>query len=84
MELQYCFGDEGRAYYAKGHVPLDEFMAELCKEVGADDTILDEHPIHCWLRVCRDFQSESPILVSAIPGSLGSFKATWIQEIIGA
>ena len=80
MELQYCCGDEGRAYYTKAHVPLDEFMAALRREVDADDPILGETPTHCWMRVCRDFQEEHAILVEAAPESRGAFRATWIQD----
>ena len=56
MELHYCCGDEGRAYYAKGHVSFEQFMSALRLDVGEDDSILLEQPIHCWMRVCRDFQ----------------------------
>jgi hypothetical protein len=80
MELQYCCGDDGRAYYTKAHVPLDEFMAAVRREVDADDTILGETPTHRWMRVCRNFQEEYAILVDATPESRGAFRATWIQD----
>lgn len=80
MELQCCYGDDGRAYYTKAHVPLDEFMAALRSEVDADDPILGEQPTHCWMRVCRDFNEGHAILVEAKPGSRGAFRATWIQD----
>lgn len=80
MDLNYCCGDDGRAYYAKGHVPFADFMSALRLDVGEDDSILLEQPIHCWMRVCRDFQEGHAILVEAAPESRGSFRATWIQD----
>lgn len=79
-QFEYCHGDDGRAYYVKGHVPLDTFMSELRKEVGEDDPILLETPEHCWMRVCRDFNEGHSILTEAKMGSRGSFKCTWIQD----
>ena len=58
MELKYCCADDGRAYYTKAHVPFEDFMTALCREVDPDDPILSEQPTHCWMRVCRDFQEE--------------------------
>ena len=78
--LRYCCGDDGRAYYVQAHVPLDQFMAVLREEVGIDDTILKEEPVHCWMRVCRDFEEGHAVLVEAKPGSRGAFRATWIQD----
>lgn len=80
MELQYCRGDDGRAYYTKAYVPFAEFIAALRREVDEDDQILREQPTHCWMRVCRDFQEEHAILVEAAPESRGAFRATWIQD----
>ncbi len=79
-DLVCCHGDEGRAWYVKGHVPLDEFMAVLRDEVFSDDTILEEAPSHCWMRIGRNFQEEHAILLEATPGSRGAFRATWIQD----
>lgn len=79
-DLVYCAGDDGRAWYVKGHVPLDAFMAVLREEVFSDDTILQEAPSHCWMRIGRDFQEEHAILLEATPGSRGAFRATWIQD----
>lgn len=81
MDIQYCCGDDGRAYYTKAHVPFEDFMAALRREVDTDDDpILSEQPTHCWMRVCRDFQEEHAILVEAAPESRGAFRATWIQD----
>ena len=82
IDLQYCHGDEGRAYYTKGHIPLDDFMAEVRKNVDDDDIILREEPCHCWMRVCRNFEEDTPILVEAVPNSRGAFAATWILTAI--
>lgn len=79
-QFEYCHGDEGRAYYVKGHVPLGAFMTSLRKEVDADDTILREQPEHCWMRVCRNFQDGHSIMDEARPWSRGAFKVTWIQD----
>lgn len=78
--LRFCGGDDGRAYYLKGHVPFDAFMAAIRMEVTDDDTILNEEPEHCWLRVCRDFDEGNQIIVEAKPESKGAFRATWIQD----
>jgi len=78
--FEYCNGDEGRAYYVKGHVPLVEFMAALRNEVGPDDVILSEKPVYMWLRICRDFQAGCPIVLEAKAESRGAFKATYIQD----
>lgn len=80
IDLHYCHGDDGRAYYAKGHVPFDEFMAALRQQVNDDDPILHEEPSHCWMRACRNFQEGVPVLAEAPAGSRGAFKATWIQD----
>lgn len=79
-QLEYCHGDDGRAYYVKGHIPLNEFMDALRKEVDADDPILAEQPYHCWMRVCRDFSEGHQIFMEAKTRSRGSFKCTWIQD----
>lgn len=79
-DLRFCGGDDGRAYYVKGHVPLDAFMAAIRMDVTNDDPILKEEPEHCWLRVCRDFEEGHQIIVEAKPGSKGAFRATWIQD----
>jgi hypothetical protein len=79
-DIEFCCGDDGRAYYVKAHIPLNEFMAAVRYEVGEDDPILAEEPTHCWMRVCRDFEQECSVLVEAAPGSKGAFRATWIQD----
>ena len=79
MEIEYCCGDDGPAYFTRAHVPLDEFMAEVAKEVDPDDRILSEEPGHCWMRVCRNFQEEMMMYVEAKPESRGAFKCTWVQ-----
>lgn len=79
-DMKLCCGDDGRAYYVKGHIPLDEFMASVRYEVSADDPILNEEPRHCWMRVCRDFNEEHQIIIEAKPESKGAFRATWIQD----
>ena len=73
-DLRFCGGDDGRAYYVKGHVPLDTFMAVLREEVTDDDTILNEEPEHCWMRICRDFEEGHQIIVEAKPESKGAFR----------
>ncbi len=80
MELNYLHGNEGRAFFVKGFVPLDEFMAAVSKEVEVGDPILGEKAAHCWMRVCRDFQEEHAVYVEAKPESRGAFRVTWIQE----
>lgn len=79
MEIEYCYGDDGAAYFTRGHVPIDKFMREVEKEVDADDRILLERPRHCWMRVCRDFREETMMYVEAKPESRGAFKCTWVQ-----
>lgn len=80
MQINYCFGEEGQAYWTKGHVPLDEFMTEVEYYVeGSDDRIMQEKPVHCWVRVCRDFQEGRMLIVKANPGSHGAFQCTWLQ-----
>lgn len=79
MEIEYCCGDDGPAYFTRDHVPLDEFMAAVAKEVDSDNRILEEAPGHCWMRVCRNFQEETMIYVEAKPESRGAFKCTWVQ-----
>jgi hypothetical protein len=81
MDLYYCSGEDGYAYYAKGHVPLDDFMTALRNETDETDTIRDAMPTHVWKRVVRDFQAECPLLVEAQPESRGAFRATWIESI---
>lgn len=80
MDLEYTQGDDGRAYFTKGHVPFDAFMASVKGEVEKHDPILSEVPVHCWMRVCRDFQEGHAVYVEAKPESRGSFRATWIQD----
>jgi hypothetical protein len=80
FEMHYCCGEDGRAYYAKGHVPIDAFKAELVKQVDADDHILKQEVTHCWMRVCRDFDEGHFILCEAKPNARGAFRATWIQD----
>lgn len=80
MQIEYLYGDEGRAYYTKGHVPPLEFMAQLRREVDADDQILQEQPEHVWLRAGRDFQERHSIVLQAKPESRGAFRATYIQD----
>lgn len=80
MKIEYLHGDEGRAYYTKGHVAVPDFMAALGKEVDADDPILLEQPEHTWLRFGRDFQEGHPIVTEAKPESRGAFRATYIQD----
>lgn len=79
-DLRFCGGDDGRAYYVKGHVPLEAFMAVLREELDDDDAILKEEPEHCWMRICRDFEEGHQIIVEAKPESKGAFRATWIQD----
>lgn len=79
-DLQFCGGDDGRAYYVKGHVQIPAFMDVLRQEVGSDDPLLREQPEHCWMRVCRDFEEGHQIIVEAKPNSKGAFRATWIQD----
>lgn len=79
-DMMFCAGDDGRAYYVKAHIPLDEFMSAVRYEVSPDDPILKEEPHHCWMRVCRDFEAGHSVLVEAAPGSRGAFRATWIQD----
>lgn len=79
-DMMHCCGDDGRAYYVKAHIPLDAFMEAVRREVSEDDPILKEEPVHCWMRVCRDFEQECSVLSEAAPGSRGAFRATWIQD----
>jgi len=79
-DLRFCCGDDGRAYYVKGHVPIDAFLAALRQEVTDDDALLKEEPEHCWMRVCRDFDEGCSVMIEAAPGSKGAFRATWIQD----
>ncbi len=82
MEIEYTHGDEGRDFYTRGHVPLDEFMTAVASDCwcGENDPILNEQPTHCWMRVCRDFNEGHSILVEAAPNSRGAFRATWLQD----
>lgn len=80
MELRYLRGDDGRAYFTKGHVPLDEFMAAVEKETGPHDSILKEKPEHVWLRATRDFGENQTVYGEAVPNSQGAFRATWLQD----
>ena len=80
LDMHYCHGDDGRAYYVKGHVPIDAFKADLVKQVDADDDILNQEITHCWMRVCRDFEEGHSILCEAEPNSRGAFRATWVQD----
>ncbi len=79
-DMRFCQGEDGCAYYVKQHVPFDSFMDALRREVNSDDPILLEKPKHCWMRVCRDFQEETQVIVEAVPHSKGAFATTWIQE----
>lgn len=80
LDMIYCHGDDGRAYYVKGHVPITAFKAELALQVDSDDDILNQEVSHCWMRVCRDFEEGHSILCEAEPNSRGAFRATWIQD----
>jgi hypothetical protein len=79
MYIEYCFGEDGPSFNARGHVPLDEFMNEVALNVDSDDRILKETPVHCWTRVVRDFESGVMMYTEAVPGSRGAFKCTWVQ-----
>lgn len=80
MELRYLREEDGAAYYTKGHVSIDDFMAAVEKETGPDDSILKESPSHIWLRATREFGENQTVYGEAKPGSRGAFKATWIQD----
>lgn len=80
MEIECCRGDDGAAYFTRGHVPLEEFMQAVEKETDPDDPILSGDPVHCWMRVCRDFGKGVMIYVEAKPESRGAFKCTWVQD----
>lgn len=82
MEIEHTYGDEGRAFYTRGHVPFDEFMAAVANDYCCekDDPILGEQPTHCWMRVCRDFNEGHSIFVEAAPNSRGAFRVTWLQD----
>ena len=66
MELKYCCADDGRAYYTKAHVPFEDFMTALCREVDPDDPILSEQPTHCWMARVRAGRDD---ITSAAPWS---------------
>ena len=75
MNIEYCWGDDGEAFFAKGHIPIDEFTAALAAEPK-----LKGEPKHCWMRVCRDFQAGSMVYAEAKPASKGAFKCTWLDQ----
>ena len=79
MDVEYCWGEEGEAFFVREHLPLDEFMDRIKNEVDPNDPILKSTPRHCWMRVCRDFQNNSMVYAEAKPASKGSFKCTWLQ-----
>ena len=79
MDIEYCWGDDGEAFFTKGHVPIDEFMTRIKAETDASDPILKSKPRHCWMRVCRDFQNGTMVYAEAKPASKGAFKCTWLQ-----
>lgn len=80
MDMCYCNGDDGRAYYVKGHVDIAEFKAALADEVDKGDPILAEDVSYCWMRICRDFQQEHSVIAEAAPNSRGAFRVTWVQD----
>lgn len=80
MKLTYWHNDNGRAFHARGHIEISEFMTALRAEVDDDDLILSQQPEHCWMRRGTDFQERQPIIIQASPGSRGAFRATWIQD----
>ena len=80
MNVELSWGDEGRAYFVRSHVPFDQFMQAVRLEVVEGDLILNQKPVHCSMRVCRDFQQEISVFIDAKEGSRGSFKCTWIQD----
>jgi hypothetical protein len=79
MDLNYCSGEDGYAYYAKGHVPFDDFMTQIKAETDETDAIRDELPTHAWKRVARDFQEAHAVLIDAKPKARGAFPVTWIS-----
>ena len=81
MDINYCDGEDGYAYYAKGHVLIQEFMAQLAGEVDEHDAIRSETPFHTWKRFVRDFQEGRAALVDAEPESRGAFPVTWVESI---
>lgn len=80
LKLKYWHNENGRAFHAKGHVEIAEFMEALRAEVDDDDPILGQTPEYCWMRRGTNFLERQPIITEAIPGSRGSFRATWIQD----
>jgi hypothetical protein len=81
LEVNRIHGDDGVAYYAKGFVPLDEFMDAVKLHEGEDfESIPFGEPTHCWMRTVRDFQENQTMFTEAAPNSRGAFKCTWIQE----
>lgn len=80
FDMHYCHGDDGRAYYVKGHVPIAEFKTELSKQVDSNDDIINQEISHCWMRVCRNFDEGHSILCEAEPNSRGAFRVTWVQD----
>lgn len=80
MELTYLQGEDGIAYFARGHVNVMGFMLALVQEVGPEDSILQSAPEYIWLRTTRDFQEGRTMYEEAVPNSRGAFKATWIND----
>ena len=81
MNLSYCGGEDGAAYYAKGHVDKTQFLDALKKEVDSNDPILIEPIEHTWKRMTRDFQEQHTVIIDAKPNSRGAFPCTWIEYV---
>ena len=80
MELLYCSGEDGYAYYSKGHVPLKNFMDALVMQTDENDSIRHETPTHTWKRIARNFQERHQVIIDADPESRGAFRVTWIES----
>lgn len=80
--IESAWRDGGNAYYVRGHVPTDLFIAALRRELEVANLELDEEPTHCWKRICRDFAEGRSMIVEAAPNSRGAFRCTWGELII--
>lgn len=74
------WGNDGAAYYVRGHVPLDEFLEAVRKQWG--DVGNPEKARHCWARLIprtgRDYDQEFLTQDKPAPGA---FACTfWAEE----
>jgi hypothetical protein len=79
ISLEYCYGDDGPAYWARGDIADDVFRAALRREVDDDDPIMRSNIKHGYMRYSPDPEGEHPVVIDFdVAHKRGAWLATWV------